>query len=250
MLFGVSAIDLLTFAATTSRDYHFGLYSESPSPPVGSGQSAAKLTYHAQIADLNIPKPSVELPITDNVSCVTYFTFSQPSGSRSHEELCEFALAVDRSNHVPPEIGLVLVRNGGEGERDLLRYILWDPRQEHDVATACAAFGRDAGAERAGIVRMTRGLILVEDTLGAVLKHLLFRNADGFEKAWAERFEFLAPLARHYRDGVGGVVKHSGAVVLAEWNPVGRDCNLAGGLGVLDDLPAGWHGLGAGRPTA
>jgi hypothetical protein len=36
MLFGVSAIDLLMFAAATSHDYHFGLFSESPAPPVGS----------------------------------------------------------------------------------------------------------------------------------------------------------------------------------------------------------------------
>src|SRR5215469_1061761 len=116
----------------------------------------------------------------------------------------------------------------GKAERDLLGNILRDARQDHNVATTTAIFGRDASPERARIVRISRGLVLEEDPRGTVLEHLFFGNTDGSEEPRAEWLELLSELAGHYRYGRCGVVKCSRAAHFTEWHPFRRHCNLTG----------------------
>src|SRR5690349_13693712 len=104
-------------------------------------------------------------------------------------------------------------RDGRETERDLLRHVRRNGGLHYDVAAARAPFARNTGAERIGIVRIARGLVLEKDPRRAVLEDLLLGNPEVLELPGAERLKLLPGLAGHNRDARAGILKYGRPVV-------------------------------------
>ena len=115
------------------------------------------------------------------------------------------------------------------------------------MAAASAVLSRRAECVPIGIVGAAGHFVLVEDSLGAVFEELPLADVQNRLKMFREGSERLSGLARNHRQRSRRVMEYRCAAAIPVNRPIRRNGDLAGILGVFDDLPAGRHGLGGQR---
>jgi len=138
-------------------------------------------------------------------------------------------------------------RHRPETEHNLASDIVGDDRQKCQVPATGAVLPGDAECIPFRVVGVGRSLVLIKDAFGRIFEELVLTEIEDALKVRGERRKGLPGLAGNHHQRRRCVVEHSRTVALAIEGPIGRNGDLAGVLGVFDDLPVAWRHLCAKR---